>query len=215
MGPGFDRSDRAVESERVGLVSRVSSQQRCALARDSVLGLSPAWSRNNRTHRSLEVKLRATPPGSSRTVSAFGQNRSERTRSLVLRVLGRANRGIGLRLVIGWRFGARRRSSARWIRVDALTGCHSCRRCFSTVEAGSRVQAGPQDLRHHPRTGGRRMDTAVHLEGIHCGGEAYAGCDAACLIFWKDVWLKRVRNAANGPSWRGAGWRERRTECLY
>jgi hypothetical protein len=39
---------------------------------------------------------------------------------------------------------------------------------------------------------GRRMNDAVHLEGIRCDGQAYGGCQAACLIFWKDAWLKKV-----------------------
>ena len=38
---------------------------------------------------------------------------------------------------------------------------------------------------------GRRMSDAVHLE-IRCDGKAYGGCEAGCLIFWKDAWLKRV-----------------------
>ena len=47
-------------------------------------------------------------------------------------------------------------------------------------------------------TGGRQMANAVHLEGIRCDGEAYAGCQAGSLIFWKDAWLKRVTH--NGKS---------------
>lgn len=39
------------------------------------------------------------------------------------------------------------------------------------------------------QTGGRRVSDAVHLD-IRCDGEAYGGCDAACLIFWKEAWLK-------------------------
>jgi hypothetical protein len=39
---------------------------------------------------------------------------------------------------------------------------------------------------------GRRMNDAVHLEGVRCDGQAYGGCQAACLIFWKEAWLKRV-----------------------
>jgi hypothetical protein len=46
------------------------------------------------------------------------------------------------------------------------------------------------------KTGGRRMHAAVHLEGVRCDGAAYDGCGAACLIFWKEAWLKR----ADGPS---------------
>jgi hypothetical protein len=39
---------------------------------------------------------------------------------------------------------------------------------------------------------GRRMNGAVHLDGIRCDGHAYGGCEAGCLIFWKEAWLKRV-----------------------
>jgi hypothetical protein len=40
----------------------------------------------------------------------------------------------------------------------------------------------------------RRMTSAVHLEGLRCDGNAHDGCQAGCLIFWKDAWLKRVPN---------------------
>lgn len=39
--------------------------------------------------------------------------------------------------------------------------------------------------------GGRRMENAVHLRGLRCDGEAHGGCQAACLIFWKEAWLKK------------------------
>lgn len=42
------------------------------------------------------------------------------------------------------------------------------------------------------RTGGRRMKDAVHLSGPRCDGAAYDGCGAACSIFWKQAWLRRV-----------------------
>jgi hypothetical protein len=38
----------------------------------------------------------------------------------------------------------------------------------------------------------RRMDAAVHLEGLRCDGAGHGGCEAACLLFWKEAWLKRV-----------------------
>jgi hypothetical protein len=38
---------------------------------------------------------------------------------------------------------------------------------------------------------GRRMANAVHLD-VRCDGQAYGGCQAGCLIFWKDAWLKKV-----------------------
>ena len=38
----------------------------------------------------------------------------------------------------------------------------------------------------------RRMHDAVHLEMARCDGSAHDGCQAACLIFWKEAWLERV-----------------------
>jgi hypothetical protein len=50
------------------------------------------------------------------------------------------------------------------------------------------------------RTGGRRMRDAVHLDGVRCDGSAHDGCGAACLIFWKEAWLKRVDGPGSGVS---------------
>ena len=38
----------------------------------------------------------------------------------------------------------------------------------------------------------RRVRNAVHLIGVRCDGASHANCDAGCLIFWKEAWLKRV-----------------------
>jgi hypothetical protein len=38
---------------------------------------------------------------------------------------------------------------------------------------------------------GRRVDHAVHLE-TRCDGSAHGGCQASCLIFWKEAWLKPI-----------------------
>lgn len=38
----------------------------------------------------------------------------------------------------------------------------------------------------------RRMNNTVHLEGLRCDGEAHGGCQAGCLLFWRDAWLRRV-----------------------
>jgi hypothetical protein len=38
---------------------------------------------------------------------------------------------------------------------------------------------------------GRKLANSVHLE-LRCDGKAYGGCQAACLIFWKEAWLKLV-----------------------
>ena len=38
---------------------------------------------------------------------------------------------------------------------------------------------------------GRSLPGGVHLN-LRCDGKAYGGCQAACLIFWKEAWLKPV-----------------------
>ena len=38
---------------------------------------------------------------------------------------------------------------------------------------------------------GRRVERAVHLE-TRCSGEAHGGCQAGCLLFWKEAWLQPV-----------------------
>ena len=49
-----------------------------------------------------------------------------------------------------------------------------------------------------------RMDHAVHLAGVRCDGQAHGGCQAGCLVYWKEAWLKRVdgdvAEAEPGPS---------------
>lgn len=45
------------------------------------------------------------------------------------------------------------------------------------------------------KTGGRRVADCVHLD-LRCDGEAYGGCQAACLIFWKTAWLARAADGA-------------------
>jgi hypothetical protein len=40
------------------------------------------------------------------------------------------------------------------------------------------------------QTGGRRMRDAVHLDGLRCDGSGHGGCQAKCLLFWKEQWLR-------------------------
>jgi hypothetical protein len=63
-------------------------------------------------------------------------------------------------------------------------------------------------------TGGRWLGDAVHLESIRCGGEHHGGCQAACLIFWQQEWLKKVpeSEAASGPH-EGAATSGRASGC--
>ena len=42
----------------------------------------------------------------------------------------------------------------------------------------------------------RRMEDAVHLEELRCDGSAHGGCQAGCLLYWKEAWLKPVEGAA-------------------
>jgi len=40
------------------------------------------------------------------------------------------------------------------------------------------------------QTNHHRMRNAVHLEEARCDGSGHGGCQAACLLYWKDVWLE-------------------------
>jgi len=42
------------------------------------------------------------------------------------------------------------------------------------------------------KTGGRRLYDTVHLRDLRCDGSAHGGCEAGCLMFWREAWLKRV-----------------------
>jgi hypothetical protein len=46
------------------------------------------------------------------------------------------------------------------------------------------------------RKGIRTMTGTVHLEGVRCDGAHHDGCEAACLIYWKEAWLKRVDDSS-------------------
>jgi hypothetical protein len=42
---------------------------------------------------------------------------------------------------------------------------------------------------------GRKLADGIHLD-LRCDGKAYGGCQAACLIFWKEAWLKSIDRGA-------------------
>jgi hypothetical protein len=50
-------------------------------------------------------------------------------------------------------------------------------------------------------TRGRKLRNAVHLE-TRCDGSGHGGCQAGCLIFWKESWLKSVddQSSTHAPS---------------
>src|SRR5437867_4619962 len=41
-----------------------------------------------------------------------------------------------------------------------------------------------------------RSDDVVTLDGVRCSGAAHDGCQKACLIFWRDAWLRKVEPPA-------------------
>jgi hypothetical protein len=45
-------------------------------------------------------------------------------------------------------------------------------------------------------SGMRRMEDAVHLAGARCDGGGHGGCQASCMLYWKQAWLKRVDDGA-------------------
>ncbi len=45
---------------------------------------------------------------------------------------------------------------------------------------------------------GRLLPNGIHLD-LRCDGQAYGGCQAACLIFWKEAWLKPVEQGGQNP----------------
>ena len=50
----------------------------------------------------------------------------------------------------------------------------------------------------------RRMRHTVHLAGVRCCGAAHGGCQAACLMHWKEAWLESVDRPAGRGTRRGA-----------
>jgi hypothetical protein len=53
---------------------------------------------------------------------------------------------------------------------------------------------------------GRRLEATVHLAGLRCDGSGHGGCEAACLLFWKEAWLRPVEapHAADPPPPEGS-----------
>jgi hypothetical protein len=62
-----------------------------------------------------------------------------------------------------------------------------CGRRFQVVKRSDKTC----DPAHTPWTI-RRMEHSVHLEGVRCDGSGHGKCEAGCLIWWKEAWLKRV-----------------------
>jgi hypothetical protein len=64
-----------------------------------------------------------------------------------------------------------------------------CGRQFRVLRRADSTCAGGQP---------RRIENTVHLESLRCDGSAHYGCQAACLLLWKEAWLQRVVESPNG-----------------
>jgi len=60
---------------------------------------------------------------------------------------------------------------------------------------------------------GRKLPDGIHLN-LRCDGKAYGGCQAACLIYWKEAWLKPVDEGERpeAPGAAGTGCSEEDVE---
>jgi hypothetical protein len=43
----------------------------------------------------------------------------------------------------------------------------------------------------------RQLDRTVHLQELRCDGSAHGGCQAGCLLFWREEWLARPSDPAD------------------
>lgn len=98
-------------------------------------------------------------------------------------------------------------TAGEWIEVrsrEEILATLDERGCFENLPfmpemlqfCGQRIRVGKRadktcDPAHAPWSI-RRMTNSVHLEDARCDGTAHGGCQAGCLIFWKEAWLKRA-----------------------
>lgn len=56
----------------------------------------------------------------------------------------------------------------------------------------------------------RRMRDTVLLVGLRCDGEAHGGCQAGCMLFWNERWLRRLPDSAGTDADHAEGTRRGR-----
>jgi hypothetical protein len=69
------------------------------------------------------------------------------------------------------------------------------RYCGLRLQVNSRAYKTCDTVSGHYR--GLQLSDAVHLN-VRCDGEAYGGCQANCLLFWKTAWLRPFQDNGNG-----------------
>lgn len=111
-------------------------------------------------------------------------------------------------MVFAFRSNARKRVNTKageWVEVrskDEIFSTLDDRACLDALPfqpemlafAGKRLRVAKvahKTCDNIRKTGGRRMESAVHLEGARCDGRYHGGCQADCVFFWKEDWLKR------------------------
>ncbi|MBR0874902.1 hypothetical protein JQ633_31410 [Bradyrhizobium tropiciagri] len=60
-----------------------------------------------------------------------------------------------------------------------------CGRRFQVYKRAHKTCDAPGTL------GGLKLPHGIHLD-LRCDGKAYGGCQAGCLLFWKEAWLRPV-----------------------
>lgn len=51
----------------------------------------------------------------------------------------------------------------------------------------------------------RRLENAVHLRDLRCSGAAHGGCQAECMLFWNDAWLRPESGSGQHDHENGSG----------
>jgi hypothetical protein len=102
------------------------------------------------------------------------------------------------------------------LRAGELVEVRSLEEILATLDERGRLEAMPfmPEMREHcgkrfrvyksahktcdtiEYQGARKLERTVHLEGTRCSGAFHDGCQASCLFFWKEAWLKRVNPQA-------------------
>ena len=73
--------------------------------------------------------------------------------------------------------------------------------CGRTFQVSRRVvktcyytKGGSAGMRKFP------ADDVVLLDGLRCSGAAHDGCQKACMIFWREAWLRKVAPGSPSPA---------------
>ena len=84
---------------------------------------------------------------------------------------------------------------------------------------GKRFRISKRALKtcYYGETNGMRKFSSsdvVLLEGVRCSGEDHDGCQKACMIFWREAWLRRVEQASEMPHANQDGWANLRARLI-